>query len=164
MSHEAFSRPTEPEGSSDRGFGLVFSGFFLILAILGYFGKLPPLLKFSIPGGECPYLAAHPVLASHVLSLLYAAASVVFLFFALALPKALAPLNWVWTRFGLLLHRIVSPVVLGILFFVVFTPLGIIIRLSGGDPLRLRFDPKAQTYWIGRTPPGPAPESLKDQF
>ena len=98
------------------------------------------------------------------MSLLFVAASLLFLLFALVLPKALAPLNWVWTKFGLVLHRIVSPVVLGVLFYGVFTPLGIIMRLFGGDPLRLRFNPNAQSYWIERTPPGPAPDSLKDQF
>jgi len=164
MAHEVFSRQEEPQGSTDRGFGLVFSAFFLILAILDYFSKLPPFLKFTLPGGECPFLSAHPGLASHRLSLVLVAASLVFLLFALVLPKALFPLNWVWTQFGLLLHKIVSPLVLGVLFLLVFTPVGILMRLFGGDPLRLRFDPESQSYWIARTPPGPAPKSLQDQF
>lgn len=164
MSHEIFSRQEEIKGSSDRGFGLVFSVFFLILAILDYFSRLPAFLKVAIPSGSCPFLSAHPELASHALSLLFVAVSGLFLLFALFFPKALTPLNWIWTRFGLLLHKIVSPVVLGLLFLVVFTPAGVIMRLFGGDPLRLRFDPKAQSYWIDRTPPGPSPDSLKDQF
>lgn len=163
MSHETFSRHEEPQGSSDRSFGLVFAAFFLILATLDYFSKLPPFLKFAVPA-ECPFLTAHPELASHALSWLFAAISVVFLFFALVFPKALAPLNWVWTRFGQLLHKLVSPIILGLLFFVVFTPIGILMRLFGADPLRLRFDAKAESYWIERRPPGPAPDSLKDQF
>lgn len=141
----------------------MFGAFFLILAILDYFSKLPPFLKLGIPA-ECPFLASHPELAAHALSWLFVAISVVFLFFALAFPKALAPLNWVWTRFGLLLHKLVSPLILGLLFFVVFTPVGVIMRLFGADPLRLRSDAKAQSYWIDRAPPGPAPDSLKDQF
>lgn len=164
MGHEIFSRQETPQGSSDRGFGLVFSGFFSILAILDYFAKLPRFLKFSAPIDACPFLSAHPELASHSLALVFLAASVVFLLFALIFPKALAPLNWVWTQFGLLLHKIVSPVILGVLFLAVFTPVGLLMRLFGGDPLRLRLDPKAQSYWIPRTPPGPAPESLQDQF
>jgi hypothetical protein len=98
------------------------------------------------------------------LSLVFVAASLFFLLFALVLPKALSPLNWVWTRFGLLLHQIVSPLVLGLLFLAVFTPMGLAMKLLGSDPLRLRFDPKAKSYWLERDPPGPAPESLKDQF
>jgi hypothetical protein len=67
-------------------------------------------------------------------------------------------------RFGLLLGRLVSPIVVGVLFFVVFTPFGLVMRAFGYDPLRLKADPRASTYWIERSPPGPAPESMKDQF
>jgi hypothetical protein len=50
------------------------------------------------------------------------------------------------------------------MFFVVITPLGFLMRLSGKDPLRLRFDREVESYWIPRDPPGPTPESLKNQF
>jgi hypothetical protein len=83
---------------------------------------------------------------------------------ALLWPAVLAPLNRIWTRFGLLLHRIVSPVVLGVMFFGVVTPMGLVMRALGKDPLRLRFDPAARTYWIERRPPGPAPDTLNNQF
>jgi hypothetical protein len=83
---------------------------------------------------------------------------------ALVAPATLAPLNRVWTRFGLLLHRIVSPIVLGIMFFLVVTPTGFVMRLLGKDPLRLRWDRDAGSYWIGREPPGPRPDTLTDQF
>ena len=79
-------------------------------------------------------------------------------------PKLLAPFNRLWARFGLLLHRITSPLVLGIMFFAVITPMGWIMRALGKDLLRLKIDPAATSYWIARTPPGPTPESLKDQF
>ena len=83
---------------------------------------------------------------------------------AVVYPQMLAPLNRLWFRFGLLLHKIVSPVVLAIMFFLVFTPTGMIMRALGKDPLRLRLDKNATSYWIERTPPGPSPESLGDQF
>ena len=83
---------------------------------------------------------------------------------ALAAPDWLAPLNRVWTRFGFLLHKIVSPIVLGVMFFGVVAPTGLLMRLVGKDPLRLRLDEQARTYWIERRPPGPSPESFKDQF
>ena len=79
-------------------------------------------------------------------------------------PKLLVPFNRLWARFGLLLHRITSPLVLGIMFFVVITPMGWIMRALGKDLLRLKIDPAATSYWIARTPPGPTPESLKEQF
>ncbi|MCX7113269.1 MAG: SxtJ family membrane protein [Proteobacteria bacterium] len=163
MAHETFSRQEQPQGSNDREFGVVFSGFFLFLAALNYFGKLPFSFDPATITG-CPFWSAYPELADQALTLSLAAASAIFLLFAVAIPKALAPLNWVWTRFGLVLHKIVSPVVLGVLFFLVFTPIGLIIRLFGNDPLHLRFDSQAQSYWIVRSPSGPEPDSLKNQF
>jgi len=67
-------------------------------------------------------------------------------------------------KLGDILHRIASPIALAILFYGVVTPTGLLMRLFGKDPLRLRFDREAKSYWIAREPPGPAPESLKDQF
>jgi len=87
-----------------------------------------------------------------------------FLVVAWLRPAVLAPLNRAWTRFGLLLHRIVSPIVLGVMFFVVITPMGLVMRALGKDPLRLRYDREARTYWIDRRPPGPAPDTLNNQF
>ncbi len=83
---------------------------------------------------------------------------------AFAAPQVLAPLNRLWFKLGLLLHKIVNPIVLGIMFYVVVTPTGLIMRLLGKDLLRLKRDPAAASYWIERTPPGPKPESLGDQF
>lgn len=79
-------------------------------------------------------------------------------------PSLLRIPNLLWFRFGLLLGRIVSPIVLGVIFFGVITPFGMVMRLSGRDPLRLRVDPAAGSYWVPRKPPGPPPESMKDQF
>ena len=72
--------------------------------------------------------------------------------------------NWLWTRFGLLLGAIVAPIVMGIIYFAVFTPMGLIARLVGKDFLRLRRDPSAPTYWLPRQDPQPTPERLRDQF
>lgn len=79
-------------------------------------------------------------------------------------PDLLAPFNRAWMAFGALLHRIVSPIVLGIMYFAVFTPFAFVMRLTGRDVLRRRFDAAAASYWIPREPPGPRPESLGDQF
>jgi hypothetical protein len=92
------------------------------------------------------------------------AVSAVFLVVALARPAVLTPLNRLWTRFGLLLHSVVSPVVLGIVFYTTVTPIGLLMRLLGKDPLRLKIDPDASTYWIERRPPGPAPDTMRQQF
>jgi hypothetical protein len=65
---------------------------------------------------------------------------------------------------GSLLRKLLSPVVFGIMFFLVVTPAGLLMRAMGKDPLRLRRDADLTSYWIDRQPPGPAPETLKDQF
>lgn len=138
--HEHKPRQIAPvEGSSDRSFGLVFTVFFLII------GLLPAL------HGDAPRMWA----------LAFATA---FLVAALVIPSVLAPLNRLWAKFGLLLHSIASPVALGILFYGVVTPTGLLRRLFAKDPLRLRLDKNAESYWIVRTPPGPTAESLKNQF
>jgi hypothetical protein len=87
-----------------------------------------------------------------------------FLATALLVPASLRPLNWIWFKFGLLLHKIVSPVVMGLLFFVTVTPIALLLRAGRKDMLRLKRDAKCDSYWIVRQPPGPAPETMKDQF
>ena len=132
-------RESREVGSSNRVFGLVFAAVFLLIAV-------------------GPLFVGRPI---HFSSLVV---SVAFGIVALIAPAVLAPLNRVWTKFGLLLHKIVSPVILGIMFYVVITPMGLVMRLLGKDPLRLRWEPKAATYWIERSPPGPPPETFIDQF
>lgn len=138
--HEHLSHHEQaPEKSSDRDFGLVFAAVFLIVALL-------------------------PLLHGHGTRFWAVGVSLIFGAIALAIPAVLAPLNRLWTAFGQLLHRIISPVALGILFYGVVTLTGLLMRLFGKDLLRLRFDRNAPSYWIQRTPPGPSAESLKNQF
>ena len=137
--HENLSREQAVKMGSERSFGLVFTAVFLIIGCW-------PLI-----GAEAPRWWALGVAG-------------LFLLLALLKPDLLAPLNRAWLRFGLLLHRIVSPLVLGLMFALVFVPIGLLLRLFGKDPLRLRLDPAAQSYWIEREPPGPAADSMTNQF
>jgi hypothetical protein len=66
--------------------------------------------------------------------------------------------------FGLLLHAVVNPIVMALLFFTTVTPIALILRAQGKDPLRLRRDPDARSYWIERRPPGPMPDTMPRQF
>jgi hypothetical protein len=91
-------------------------------------------------------------------------AALFFIAAAALYPSILKPLNRVWFKFGLLLHRIVNPVIMGLLFYGSVLPTGMIVRALGKDLLRLKFEPKADSYWIVREPPGPSPETMKDQF
>ena len=139
MTHEDLSRQEEVKPSSDRGFGLVIAAFFLLV-------------------GLWPLVHAQPV-RWWALGL-----GVVFAISALTCTAALAPLNKLWTKLGVLLYRVVSPLVLGLLFYATVTPIALLMRVLGKDPLRLRRDPDAASYWIARTPPGPPPTSMKNQF
>ena len=83
---------------------------------------------------------------------------------ALLRPQALAPLNKLWTKLGLVMFYVVNPVVMLLLFIVTIIPAGLIMRAVGHDPMRRRFDSNAPSYWIERDPPGPPPDSLHNQF
>jgi len=137
--HEDLSRTHEVKASSNRSFGWVFTAVFLIVAVW-------PLVS----GGMVRWW-----------SLLVAAA---FALVTVAAPKLLAVPNRLWMRVGLLLNRIISPIVLAFLFYVVVTPMGVLMRVFGKDSLRLRRDASDTSYWIERDPPGPKPDSMNHQF
>ena len=137
--HERLTSDEQVQTSSNRAFGIVFAVVFSVIALW-------PLLP-----GNTPHWWALAVAA-------------VFGGLALAWPLVLAPLNRLWLRFGLLLNSITNPLLMGLLFYGIITPFGLIMRLLGKDLLRLRFDPSAESYWIERVPPGPAPETIKNQF
>lgn len=81
----------------------------------------------------------------------------------LLLPAALEPFNKGWMRLGMLLGRIISPLVLGLLFFLIITPVALLMRAFGRDALRLKKTNKP-SHWIAREPPGPNADSFKNQF
>ena len=92
----------------------------------------------------------------------FIAAALAFLLVTLTKSDALLPLNKLWMRFGFLLGMIVSPIVLGFIFFGLFTPIALLMRISGRDELRLKFNEKA-SHWISRGEPINS-ESFKNQF
>ena len=130
-----------PVPPSERRFGL----FFALLAL----------------GAGAYRYVAHGDLA---LGLGLAGVGVVFGMFALAAPHWLAPLNRAWFGLGLLLARVVNPIVLAVLFFLVITPYALVLRLAGRDALRLRPRKDVDTFWIERDPPGPEPGFLERQY
>lgn len=79
-------------------------------------------------------------------------------------PPALGPLNKLWLKLGLMLHKVVNPVIMAVIFYATVLPTGLIMRMLGKDLLRLKLKPGADSYWIPRQPRGPVPESMKDQF
>jgi hypothetical protein len=137
--HENLLRGEEElRPASNRSFGLVFA------AALGVIG-LAPLAR------------SH---ACRPWALILAAG---FCVVAVVRPEILRPLNLLWTRLGMLLQSITQPVITALLFFGAVTPLALLSRFRGRDPLRLRWDRDARSYWLKREP-GPRPESMRDQF
>ena len=125
--------------SSDRAFGVVFA---VVFAIIGLW----------------------PLLSGGMMRLWALGVGAVFLALALAAPKLLAPLNKLWTAFGLVLNRIMTPLIMSLLFFLAVVPVGLLMRIFGKRPLSLAFEPDAKSYWIVRETPGPEPDSMKHQF
>ena len=140
MSHHSTEAATPTSaGGSDKAFGLVFSVVFLLVALY-------------------PLIAGAPIRRwALVLAVLFFVA-------AFAMPRLLSPLNRIWTKIGLVLHRIVSPIALFVVFCLAVLPTGLVMRGLGKDLLRLRLEPDAETYWIERKPPGRADQQMKKQF
>ena len=121
--------------SSNRNFGVVF---FIVFLLIGLY----PLLK----GNDL-----------RIWSLII---SFIFLALGLINSRILTPLNRLWFKFGLLLGKFISPIIMGIIFFIVVTPIGIIMRLFNKDLLNLKFN-KKETYWIDKKGPK---SKMKNQF
>ena len=125
---------------SDRSFGLLFAFIFLCVAGYGF------VYDWSVQ------ILVILVAASFILGII-----------SLIIPHVLAPFNRAWMFLGHLLGKIVNPIVMGIIFFGLLTPVGILTRAFGRDVLRLK-SRKVDSWWIDRDPPGPEPDSFTNQF
>lgn len=140
QTHETSAHNDDIKMGSERSFGIVFGVVFLLIALF-------PLWK----GGDVRLWAL--------------AVSAVFVALAFIYPKILSPLNKLWFKFGLLLGKIMTPIVMGFLFVVTFVPMGLIVRfIAKKDLLRLKLEPASDSYWIKRDPPGPEPSTMERQF
>jgi len=137
--HETLSRDEDVPRASERSFGIVFAVVFGVIA-------------------------AWPLFNGNGLRIWALIVALLFAGLGLFAPFVLKPLNTAWLAFGYVLHKIVSPVIMGVVYAVAVVPTGLYLRLSGRDPLRLKLDKSANTYWQKREPPGPPPGSLKNQF
>ena len=121
--------------SSNKSFGVVFFIVFLIIGI-------------------------YPLLSQNEVRLWSLIISIIFLILGLLNSKLLTPLNKIWFKFGILLGKIVSPLVMGLIFFFVVTPIGILMRILKKDLLNLKFNKKT-TYWIEKND---LKSKMKNQF
>ncbi len=127
--------------------------------------QLPTNQKFG-----CFFAAVFAVLATHAywrtwneFAASALAFSVLFVAVTLAAPRLLSPLNRLWYDLGLLLGKIVSPIVLGVVFFVLITPISLFARLFGRDELKMK-KRSVDSYWVDRSPLGPSSDSFKNQY
>ena len=121
---------------TNKSFGIVFFLFFLIVSIF-------PLFKDE---------------DIRVWSLIVA---IIFLILGLLNSRALTPFNILWFKFGLFLGKIISPIIMGIIFFLVVTPIGLLMSLFGKDVLNLKLNKNKSSYWIEKTDPK---GTMKNQF
>ena len=121
---------------SDRSFGFVIAAAIAIISLL-------PLWR-----GETPHFWG-------------LAAALGFAAAALLVPARLRPLNRLWHKLGLALHKITNPIIMGVLFFGVILPIAVIFRLRRADPLKLAFDKNAASYWTMRNTPETASDMSK---
>ncbi len=121
--------------SSNRSFGIVFFVVFLLVAL-------------------------YPLIHAEEIRLWSLIISIIFLILGLLNSKILGPLNKIWFKFGILLGKIVSPLIMGIIFFLVVTPIGFIMKLLRKDILNLKYN-KNKSYWIEKNGPK---SKMKNQF
>jgi hypothetical protein len=137
--HEDYARASPTRRSTNRTFGWVFTAAFLVIALWPLLVHAPVRRPALVVSAICLALT---VLAPGLLSL----------------P------NRLWQKVGELLHRLVSPLTLFFLFGAIVTPLGVVMRVFAKSTARWRRDGHAATYWVTRAPPGPDPDSLRNQF
>ena len=121
--------------SSNRSFGIVFFIVFFLIAL-------------------------YPLIHNEDIRIWSFIISLIFLILGLINSRILTPLNKLWFKFGILLGKIISPIIMGIIFFLVVTPIGLIMRLLGKDVLNLKFNAN-KSYWIEKTGPK---SKMKNQF
>jgi Saxitoxin biosynthesis operon protein SxtJ len=137
--HETLYDEDATPGSSDRAFGFLFAAIAGVLAALSAWQGRRGALGWAIVAAG-------------------------FLVVTLVAPPLLGPLNRAWRRLALLLSKLTTPLIMGLLFFVVIAPVGVIMRLAGKDPLRLRFETESSSYWLARSSQGDRQTSMTRQF
>ena len=137
--HENLDKEEEINLSSNRSFGIVFTLVFLAVGV------------WVVSGGQSK-------------GWLFFVSAALFLVVAIARPSILGPLNRAWAKLGLLLGQVFNPILLGVVFFLVVTPMAVIRKLLGKDSLHLKSKSNLESYWIDRSPAGPKFGSMTKQF
>ncbi|MEP3274907.1 MAG: SxtJ family membrane protein [Stappiaceae bacterium] len=141
---EDYKREDDHKGSSNRGFGLIVGGIFAAIGLVRVY------LHWGQDFG--------------ILTTIFLGIGGVLMALGLVAPSTLTVPNRLWMKLGLLMAKIINPLVLGLVYLVVITPIGLLLQLFGKDPMGRNMKNDSDSYWIDRTPPGPEPKSMVDQF
>lgn len=133
------SQLEQPKPLDNRAFGLIFCGIFCIIALFPMFF-----------GGEYRQWAL-------IISVAWAVPALLF-------PAVLGPLNRLWAQIGQMMHKVINPILMGLVFFLTVVPTGLILKLLGKDPMRRKFDTQASSYWIARQENSLTKDSFDNQF
>jgi hypothetical protein len=137
--HEDYTRAVAGKSPSNRRFGFTVGAVLSVLALVPVLRGKGPRFPLLIPGA-------------------------ILIIAAAAFPKTLEYVNRAWTGLGHILAKVVNPLVLGAMFYLVFAPVATVLRLLGKDLLRLRADRHAASYWLERQPPHTASETMLEPF
>lgn len=137
--HEDLRREDTTAAPSERKFGLTLGGVLALIAVIKAVERSPWALVWGM-------------------------LAVVLIASALLRPQLLSAPNQLWLKLGLLLHRIVNPIIMAVLFYGTILPVGLLMRVLGKDPLRLRLDKTAASYWLTRSDERPPSEAMRQQF
>jgi large-conductance mechanosensitive channel len=140
--HENYRDAEPTEAGGDRAFGCTVGSILMVIGVAK-----------ALVAGAVPPVACLIFLAGALLLLL-----------GIVAPSRLSRLNRLWLKIGTLIAKVVNPIILALLFFLVVTPMAFVMRILGKRPLNLAPNRTATTYWIDRRPPGSEASSMKQQF
>jgi hypothetical protein len=132
-------KESDPKIPTNQNFGFTFAGVFFAFAIYKYY-------------------------RSGQISIVLCAASMIMVLITLVAPSILRVPNLLWAKFGMLLHKIVSPIMMGLIFFVIVTPMGLWMRARGKDPMNRKWKQDQLSYWAMRDHRLDSLSNMKNQF
>jgi len=142
LTHDSRSGHGRIKKGSERSFGIVFAVVFVVIGLFPLIGNWTSFQEVRIWSLAC---------------------AAVLLLVLLVAPRLLGPANNAWLAFGLLLNRIISPIVLGLMFFLVLTPIALLRRATSRNSIPMKPDPAVDSYWSLRSE-SDIPSSMKNQF
>lgn len=140
--HDNFVEHGQVKAPSNRSFGLTVGGILITISVIRWWVNSP-----SSKVTAALFIIGVPLVALAIIA-----------------PASLSWANRMWAKLGFLLASIVNPIVMFLLFITVFVPMGLVMRMTGRDALRLKRRSNASSHWIERQPSGPQPDGMINQY